>query len=223
MKAKDFFGKLLSPILWGNLLAMALALVALAFGVKYGLEAYTHHNEGVVVPKLEKMSTADARKLLAEKGLEMMVADSGYNKQRPANSILAQLPNPGVKVKLGRTIYVTVNSLSSPTFAIPDLVDNSSYREAEAKLAALGFKLLPPKRIVGERDWVYGILCHGREVSAGDQVPIETPLTLLVGSGMSGEDEDVDFEDSDEGYPEDKFGAFEETTESGKGSDTDYD
>lgn len=220
MKAKDFFGKLLTPYVWINLLAMALVVVGLCFGVKYGLEVYTHHDEGVVVPTIERMSASDARKLLAEKGLEMMVADSGYNKQMPANSILAQVPNSGVKVKLGRTIYVTVNSLSSPTFPIPDLVDNSSYREAEAKLSALGFKLLPPKRVVGERDWVYGILCHGREVNVGDQIPIETPLTLLIGSGMYGDDEDIDFEDSDDDYPEYKFDqdGFEEVTDPGKES-----
>ena len=219
MKAKDFFGKILTPYVWGNLLAMVLVLIALGFGVKYGLEAYTHHNEGVMVPRLERMSANDARKLLAEKGLELMVADSGYDKRQAANSILAQVPNPGVRVKLGRTIYVTVNSLSSPTFPIPDLVDNSSYREAEAKLSAIGFKLLPPKRITGERDWVYGIRCGGREVSVGDRVPIESPLTLIIGSGMSGGvDEDADFDEFDDDYPEDKYGMdeFDETSALGQ-------
>ena len=204
MKAKEFFGKFKSLYLWGNLLAMALVVVALCFGVKYGLEAYTHHSESVVVPNLVRMSATDARRLLAEKGLEMMVADSGYNKQLAADCILLQTPNSGVRVKLGRTIYVSVNSPSSPTFPIPDLVDNSSYREAEARLTALGFKLLPPKRIVGERDWVYGILCRGRHVNTGDQVSIDAPLTLLIGSGQYGEDEDFDDadleSDGDDGF-----------------------
>ena len=205
MKAKEFFGKFKSLYLWGNLLAMALVVVALCFGVKYGLEAYTHHSESVVVPNLVRMSATDARRMLEEKGLEMMVADSGYNKQFAADCILLQTPNSGVKVKLGRTIYVTVNSPSSPTFPIPDLVDNSSYREAEARLTALGFKLLPPKRIVGERDWVYGILCRGRNVYAGEQVSIETPLTLVVGNGQYGEEDmdDMDDElglDGDDGF-----------------------
>lgn len=197
MKAKEFFGKFKSLYLWGNLLAMALVVVALCFGVKYGLEAYTHHSESVVVPNLVRMSATDARRLLAEKGLEMMVADSGYNKQFAGDCILLQTPNSGVRVKLGRTIYVTVNSPLSPTFPIPDLVDNSSYREAEARLTALGFKLLPPKRITGERDWVYGILCRGRQVNTGDQVAIEAPLTLLIGNGQYGEDEDIDYVDSE--------------------------
>ena len=197
MKAKEFFGKFGSLYLWGNLLAMALVVVALGFGVKYGLEAYTHHDESVTVPNLVRMSASDARRLLADKGLEMMVADSGYNKQQAADCILLQTPGAGMRVKLGRTIYVTVNSPLSPTFPIPDLVDNSSYREAEARLTALGFKLLPPKRIVGERDWVYGILCRGHHVNTGDHVSIESPLTLLIGNGMYGEGEDADYVDSE--------------------------
>ena len=205
MKAKDFFSKFKSLYLWGNLLAMVLVVVGLCFGVKYGLKVYTHHDENVVVPNLMRMSASDARRLLAEKGLELMVADSGYNKQLPADHILVQTPNPGMKVKLGRTIYVTVNSPSSPTFPIPDIVDNSSYREAEARLTALGFKLLPPKRIMGERDWVYGILCRGRHVNTGDQVSIESPLTLLIGNGQYGDEEDIDYVDSESGIDGDEF------------------
>ena len=194
MKAKEFFGKFCSLYLWGNLLAMALVVVALCFGVKFGLELYTHHGEGIEVPSLVKMRVANARVLLIEKGLELVVADSGFNKRLPADCILAQSPGAGMKVKSGHVIYVTINSPSSPSFPIPDLIDNSSYREAEAKLMAMGFKLLPPKKVPGEKDWVYGIISRGRRVSTGDMVTIDSPLTLMIGSGMyDNEEEDLDF------------------------------
>ena len=128
MEAKEFFGKFASGFLWGNLLAMVLVIVALAFGVKYGLDAYTRHGEGIEVPKVEGMVYQKARALMEERGLYLVVTDSGYNKGLPANSILIQNPGPGMKVKQGHTIYVTVNSPSSPSFAIPDVVDNSSFR-----------------------------------------------------------------------------------------------
>ena len=191
MKAKDFFSKFTSLFLWGNLLAMVLVVIVLGLAVKYGLDVYTRHGEGVKVPKLEGMLYANATSLLEGEGLRIMVSDSGYNKKLAANSILAQSPGPGMFVKEGHVVYVTVNSPSSPTFAIPDVVDNSSFREAEAKLMALGFKLLPPQYVSGEKDWVYGILCRGRRVSTGDYVSIETPLTLLVGSGQYDTDEDI--------------------------------
>ena len=184
MKAKEFFGKFASPFLWGNLLAMALVVIALLFGVNYALELYTHHGEGIEVPKIEGMLYGNARSLVEADGLNIMVSDSGYNKKMPADCILSQNPGPGTKVKSGHTVYVTVNSPSSPTFAIPDVVDNCSFREAEAKLMAIGFKLLPPQYVSGEKDWVYGILCKGRRVSTGDHVSIDTPLTLMIGSGV---------------------------------------
>lgn len=216
MKAKEFFGKFCSLYLWGNLLAMVLVIVGLCLGVKYGLEAYTHHGEGIEVPALVNMSSDNARVLLIEKGLELMVADSGYNKRLPADCILAQSPGAGTKVKEGRIIYVTINSPSSPSFPIPDLIDNSSYREAEAKLTAIGFKLLPPKRITGERDWVYGILCRGHHVNTGDHVSIESPLTLIIGNGQYGEDEDIDYtepEAFDSDFTDSETDEFEEVTE----------
>ena len=193
MEAKEFFGKFASGFLWGNILAMVLVVVALAFGVKYGLDAYTRHGEGIEVPKVEGMVYQNARALLEERGLYLVVTDSGYNKRLPANSILVQNPGPGMKVKQGHTIYVTVNSPSSPSFAIPDLVDNSSFREAEAKLTAIGFKLTPPQQVEGEKDWVYGILCRGRRVSTGDRISIDSPLTLLVGNGHYGAEEEIDY------------------------------
>ena len=193
MKIKQFFGKFANAYLWGHLVAMALVVIALAFGVKYGLEIYTHHGEGIKVPDLSKMSYEGALQLLESDGLRIMVSDSGYNKRLPADCILAQTPGPGTAVKQGHIIYVTVNSSASPSFPIPDIVDNSSYREAEAKLTAMGFRLLPPKYVVGEKDWVYGIVSRGRRISTGDVVSIGSPLTLLVGNGHYGGDEEIDY------------------------------
>ena len=193
MEAKEFFGKFSSGFLWGNILAMVLVVVALAFGVKYWLDVYTRHGEGIEVPKIEGIVYQNARAMLEERELYVVITDSGYNKKLPAGCILAQNPGPGMKVKAGHTIYVTVNSPSSPTFAIPDVVDNSSYREAEAKLVAIGFKLEPPQQVEGEKDWVYGILCRGRRVSTGDRVSIDAPLTLLIGNGHYAADEEINF------------------------------
>ena len=194
MKVKEFFGKFCSKFLIGNLLAMVLVVIALMLGVKYGLDWYTHHGEGIEVPKLEGMLYREARMLIEENNLNIIVSDSGYNKRLPADCILAQNPGPGTSVKQGHTVYVTVNSPASPSFAIPDVVDNSSYREAEAKLMALGFKLLPPQQIAGEKDWVYGILCRGRRVSTGDHISIDTPLTLIIGNGQYDMDEsEIDY------------------------------
>ena len=195
MNAKIFFGKFKSGYLLSHLLAMVLVVVLFCLGIWYGLRLYTHHGEGIVIPDLSGMNSMQARELLEANELYMVVNDSGYNKRKPAETILAQLPAAGMKVKAGRTIYVTVNSLQSPSIALPDLIDNSSYREAEARLKALGFKLQETKVIEGEKDWVYGIQANGRNLESGDMVSIETPLTLVIGRGMYGEEDELMDED----------------------------
>lgn len=179
----NFLRKLFGKYIVRHLMAMVLVVILLCVGIGFGLDAYTHHGEGIVVPDLKGMTYEKAYALLDEKGLAIVVNDSGYNKQLPANSVLAQTPAFGQKVKQGHIIYVTVNSPHSPTFAIPDIVDNSSLREAEARLMAMGFRLTAPQLIDGEKDWVYGILCQGRRISNGDRIPIDYPLTLMVGKG----------------------------------------
>jgi len=212
MDIKGITRKVFSRYLMLHLLAMAVVVVLLCVGVKFGLDWYTHHGEGIVVPQLNGMSYEKAYQLLEENGLQIVVSDSGYSKKMPADCILAQTPGHGQRVKQGHIVYVTVNSPSSPTFAIPDIVDNTSVREAEAKLMAMGFRLTQPQLVVGEKDWVYGILCRGRRVSNGDRIPIDYPLTLMVGQGTYDDSEEVDYIDPT--YSEDMEATddFEEVT-----------
>jgi len=217
MNAKEIFSKIMSKVgsyyVLLNFLGMAVVVVLLCLAVKFGLAVYTHHGEGIAVPELKGMSYHRARLLLEENGLNIVVSDSGYVKTMPADCILAQTPGHGSKVKSGHTIYVTVNSPSSPTFAIPDIVDNSSYREAEAKLMAMGFRLTKPQRVIGEKDWVYGILCRGRRVSNGDRVPIDYPLTLMIGTGNYDEEDSALVEFIDPTYEADPTNGMNTTTE----------
>ena len=216
MKTKEFFGKFCSKFLIWNLIAMALVIILLVVGVNYGLDWYTHHGESIRVPNIEGMRIAKAREMMEECGLEIVVTDSGYNKRLPADCVLSQNPGAGLTVKSGHIIYVTINSSNSPSVAIPDVVDNSSYREAEAKLISLGFKVLPPQYVTGEKDWVYGVLCNGRRVTAGERVSIEQPLTLQIGSGQYGADEELNVIGGDDATMQsgnDEVDDFEEVKE----------
>jgi len=210
MNAKDLSKKIFSRYLVIHLVAMAIVIILLCIGVKYALDIYTHHGQGIEVPELKGMTYEKAYRLLEEKGLLIEVSDSGYNKKMKADCVLAQTPGFGQKVKEGHVIYVTINSSSSPTFAIPDIVDNSSLREAEARLTAMGFKLTEPQLIDGEKDWIYGILCRGRRVSNGDRIPIDYPLTLMVGKGTFDDTEDIEYIDPTYAPAESETDEFEE-------------
>jgi len=183
MKTKEFLGKFASLYLWGNLFAMALVVALLGIGLKYGLDLYTHHGEGISVPNVKGMGFERAYATLEECGLRIEVSDSGFNKRLPPDCILDQSPGKGVIVKSGHIVYVTVNQPSSPTIPLPDIIDNSSEREAKAKLTSMGFKLTETKYVHGEQDWVYGVIAGKRNVYTGDRVPIDEMLTLVVGDG----------------------------------------
>ncbi len=189
MNVKEFKQKLTSPLIWGNLLAMLVVVVGLLVGLMWWLSDYTNHGESVEVPDLYGMDIATAKERLAAEGLSVIVNDSAYNKSLSAGCVIVQQPVAGAQVKQGRVVYVTVNSLTLSLVEIPDLIDNSSYREARAKLQAMGFRLSEPRLIEGEQDWVYGIQHQGRNLIAGDQVARESLLTLVIGRG-SGLDED---------------------------------
>jgi beta-lactam-binding protein with PASTA domain len=195
MNVKNIFKKALKNYVTRHLLAILLVVILLGVGTAFWLDIYTHHGENIIVPDLKGKDFDKAALALEQQGLVIMVSDSGYNKQLPPNSILAQTPIQGMKVKEGRIIYVTVNSPSSPTFALPDVVDNSSVREAEAKLTAMGFRLTAPQMVEGEKDWVYGIVCRGRRVSNGDRLSIDNPLTLRVGKGSPDDLDDMGIAD----------------------------
>ena len=195
MKSTEFIGKFKSRHLWGNLLAMAVTVALLMFGVKVGIDVYTHHGESIGVPDVRHKSFADAEHILSSLGLQVVVSDTGYVKTLPPDCILEQSPGPGEHVKSGHIIYVTVNASHTPTIALPDVVDNSSLREAMAKLTAMGFKLGQPEYIPGEKDWVYGILVNGRHVVAGDRISIDDTLIIQVGNGQMSESDSVDFVD----------------------------
>ncbi len=183
MSIKNFFKKIFSPLLWGNFLAMLLVLAALAFLLWRGLERYTRHGESISVPNVKGMTVSQAQNVLTGKQLAATVIDSSYNRSLPPGTVLEQTPAAGNQVKSGREIYLTINALHTPTRAIPDIADNCSLREAEARLKALGFKLGPIEAVEGERDWVYGVKSGGRSVYTGMRVPIDIPITLQVGIG----------------------------------------
>ena len=194
MNVKNFLKNLGHWQLWLHLLAMLVVVVVLIFGLKWWLQSYTHHGEGIEVPDLYGIDYRKAMDMVEELGLGIEANDSTYIKEMPAGCVVVQSPAKGMDVKEGRTIYVTINSLTIPRVRIPDLIDNCSYREAQARLQQLEFRLLPPKLIDGEKDWVYGIQMDGRSVRVGDMVARESQLTLIIGNGAYGDDNDDYYE-----------------------------
>ena len=179
---KNFFSFKNNRFFWLNIIAMIIVIVVAVFGTLWGLYLYTHHGESYVVPNVKNKNLDQAQLLLNQQFMQGIVIDSNYVKELPAGIVLDQAPAGGLRVKKGRTIYLTINTNEVPKIKIPDVIDNSSMRQAAAKLKAMGFKLTEPEMVAGEQDWVYGIKYRGRALKAGDKVPSEALLTLCIGS-----------------------------------------
>lgn len=218
MTISEFFGKFRSWSLWGNLMAMALTVLLLVVGAKYGLDLYTHHGESIAIPKLLHKNIAGAERIADHLRLRIEVADTGYVRELPPGCVLEQSPAAGERVKSGHVIYVTINATESPTIKLPDIVDNSSMREAMAKLTAMGFKLNAPQFVTGEKDWVYGVLMNGKHVVYGDRIPVDAKLTIQVGNGIRDASDSVNYVDpvypfEDDFVESNEADGFEEVTE----------
>ncbi len=197
--------------LWKNVIAMILVVALFVGGTYFGADLYTRHGEEISVPNLLNLTVDQACERLDMLGLQGEVRDSIYNRSLAPGLVCQQSIGAGNKVKQGRVIYLTVNTNHAETLTLPDLADNSSYREANAKLIAMGFNMTAPQYIDGERDWVYDVKCNGRSVCAGSRIEISDPVTLVVGNGrtMISEEELSDsLIDNLPGYDSDIFEIF---------------
>ena len=183
MTIKEFFSFKTNKFFWLNIVAMIVVVVVMIFGVLKWMDVYTHHGETVVVPDVKGMTTEEAAKMFRNRGLVAVISDTKYVKDKAAGIILELKPGVGEKVKERRTVYLTVNTLDVPLRVIPDVADNSSLRQAQAKLLSAGFKLNEVQLVNGEKDWVYGVKYQGRQLTAGEKIPMGASLTLMVGDG----------------------------------------
>ena len=178
---KDFFSFRKNKLFWINIIGIIVVLIIITLGTLVWLDSYTRHGEAHIVPDVKNKNIVEAEMILNESKMKCVVVDSNYVKGVPEGMVLEQIPVAGAKVKEGRTIYLTITTTSVPLVQLPDIIDNSSIRQAEAKLKSMGFKLTEPELVPGEQDWIYGIKYRGRDLKSGDKVPNEAMLTLCVG------------------------------------------
>lgn len=197
---KDFFSLKQNKRFWLHIGGMVLFVIVAIYGALLGLDLYTQHGKSVVVPDIKGMRPLEAKALMMHKELEVQVVDSGYFPSYLPGAVVDQKPKAGARVKAGRMIFVTINSGKVPLRVVPDVIDNSSLREAQAKLSAAGFKLGEVEHVSGEKDWVYGLRYMGRSLVSGEKVPVGATLSLVVGGHVEEAPADsLDVENGDAG------------------------
>ncbi|MDU1905112.1 MAG: PASTA domain-containing protein [Dysgonomonas sp.] len=175
--------QLISNIYIRNIALMAIVAIVLLGLVLLALNVYTRHNDSREVPDLKGMQVEDAAAIVLSSDLKYEVVDSIYQKDGIPGAILEQIPKGKSKVKEGRTIYLTIQSVNEPQIAIPDLVD-ASLRQSETLLRTLGFTNINIEYIPSEyQGLVYSVEYKGNKLVAGQKIPKGATLTLKVGDG----------------------------------------
>lgn len=182
-------GKKPLRLLFINLIAMTAVVTIAVFFTFRWIDSYTEHGIAVTVPDITGMQEDDAASVLAQHHLIGITDNYVYIKGTPIGEVTAQRPAAQAKVKRGRKVYLTISSGKQPMITLPDIIDNSSLREAESRLRAAGFVLTPHDTIPGDLDWVYGVRYNGRELQGHDRVPEGAELTIVVGGGEKHENQ----------------------------------
>ncbi|MGI9190776.1 MAG: PASTA domain-containing protein [Chitinophagaceae bacterium] len=144
----------------------------------------TNHGQETKVPMLTGKHLEKAMALLEKQGFTVEV-DSTYQPGKEPLEILFQEPESGALVKVGRTIFLTVNRQSVPTVPMPNL-KNLSFRNALLTMNSyrleMGDTLYRPDVAAGAilEQWY-----QGRQVMPGEYVPLGAKITLVIGEGLS--------------------------------------
>jgi len=176
---------ILKNIFFRNLLGLILASILLMVLVLIWLSYYTRHGKTVEVPDVRGLSIESAAPFFTGRNLSYLVVDSVFIKNATPGSIAEATPSVGSMVKKGRTIYLKVISYLPQLVTIPDVKD-SSQRQSLARLRSLGFEHIEVKIVPGAyTNLVVGLESKGVAIEAGQHIPADTPLSLLVSSGSN--------------------------------------
>ena len=177
MNIKDFFTNWIVK----NLLGAVAALLAIVIAASFGLSIITHHGQAIEVPDFTNMSVEQAVKTASSAGIRVEVTDSVYVRKMGRGLVFSQVPEAGGKVKEGRRILLTINSVTPKKVSMPDLV-GFSMRQAKAELMSKGLtlrKLLYVEDIATNN--VLKQLYRNREIKPGRMIESGAEIDLVVG------------------------------------------
>ena len=186
-------GKYLTSRVFLVQVLIAISIIAaLGYFFTYWLTFTTDHGHEIAVPNLSKLTEEQVQTKLDELDLDYVLLDTmDYRSDFPQYTVVEQDPMPGTKVKVGRKIYIKINTSGYSSVRIPDLV-NKTYREAVPTLKALGLDEGTITYVPNlGKDMVLEMRFKGRNLKVGDKVLKSSKIDLVLGDGkMSYQEEE---------------------------------
>ena len=139
-KKPSLWAKIRSIKLLYNLLVMAVLILGMALLAHLAMQIGTRHGARRTVPDFAGIPLAEAEELAASCDLQLHINDSLFVPAYEGGIVLDQLPEQGVEVKPGRTVYITINSFRQKMVPIP-YVAGRSLRQAKNMLEIAGLEI----------------------------------------------------------------------------------
>ncbi|MCD2422903.1 PASTA domain-containing protein [Niabella pedocola] len=170
--------------LWVNILAGIILALAVFSIVILSLGWLTHHNDAKTVPPLLGKTLAQAEKILADAGFDLVVQDSIFNDTLKPLQIVRQVPDEYEVVKSNRTVYLTINRAEPPLVEMPNIV-GYSLGSAEFALKNMGLKLGDTTfKPDFAKNTVLQQLYNGVAIQPGAKIRQGSRVDLVIGSGL---------------------------------------
>lgn len=169
---------------WLNLLVAIAIVLLVIFLVLKMLGLITQHGKYLTVPEVIGKNTADAIRILEEKGFDVEIQDSIYVDTAKMGIVLKQLPDPSATVKVNRTVLLTVNRVTLPLIEMPALQGKTfSYalillKRSHLQLGDTTFRTDFTKGNVMEQSY------RGNKILSGAKLPWGSKVDLVVSKGL---------------------------------------
>ena len=129
-KLTYYWKKLRQNKLAYNFVLIAAIILAMAVTAHFVMQVGTRHGARRIVPDFSGVKLDDAQRTSRKYDLELHINDSLFVPAYEGGIVLDQLPEGGVEVKPGRTVYITINSFRQKMVPVP-YVAGRSLRQAK--------------------------------------------------------------------------------------------
>jgi len=140
---------------------------------------YVRLGKEVELPDVVEMTRTEAENKLKNEGFSVVIADSVYNAQYSAGTIVEQLPAPFSVVKKGRHVYLTV-SVGEKPIIMPNLFYKSP-RDAELLLQGAGLRL--KSKLYEYSEFSLAGVVISQSFPAGQVIRKDTPVSISISLG----------------------------------------
>ena len=167
------------PYIYATLAFIATVILIVVLLDSFLFPALIHDKKVITVPSLIGKNITEAEKILVDKGLSLGKVTETFSEKVPQSIVMNQIPGPGLQVKEGRAVHLSV-SKGREMVKVPYVV-GQNVRSARLTLKNAGLEV---GDIIYEFSDIYGQdTVSSQSLSSGRSVPFGTIVDLNVSKG----------------------------------------